>query len=66
MKVDASAAADMNRIADQARRLESLGYDGLRLAELDHDPFMPLALAAELAALFTNALGARRVLIWRT
>ena len=27
--------------------MEALGYDGLRLAELNHDPFMPLAVAAE-------------------
>lgn len=46
MKVDASTTADMTRIGDAAKRLEALGYDGLRLAELNHDPFMPLALAA--------------------
>ena len=34
-------------IAREAAHLESLGYDGLRLAELNHDPFMPLAIAAE-------------------
>ena len=37
----------LSRIARAAARLESLGYDGLRLAELNHDPFMPLAVAAE-------------------
>lgn len=47
MKVDAVLAADLSRIAGEARRLEALGYDGLRLAELNHDPFMPLAIAAE-------------------
>ena len=47
MKVDASAQADLTGIGARARRLESLGYDGLRLAELNHDPFMPLAIAAE-------------------
>ena len=36
----------MHRIGKEAARLESLGYDGVRLAELNHDPFMPLALAA--------------------
>jgi alkanesulfonate monooxygenase SsuD/methylene tetrahydromethanopterin reductase-like flavin-dependent oxidoreductase (luciferase family) len=46
MKIDASASADMQRIGEQAKRLEALGYDGIRLAELNHDPFMPLALAA--------------------
>ena len=47
MKIDAFAAADMNRIGEQARELEAAGYDGLRLAELNHDPFLPLAIAAE-------------------
>lgn len=37
----------MRRIGAQASALEALGYDGLRLAELNHDPFMPLAIAAE-------------------
>lgn len=46
MKIDASASADMQRIGEHAKRLEALGYDGIRLAELNHDPFMPLALAA--------------------
>jgi len=47
MKIDAPAAADLQHIAGTAARLEGLGYDGLRLAELNHDPFMPLAIAAE-------------------
>ena len=46
MKIDAILAANMNQIGPEAARLETLGYDGLRLAELNHDPFMPLALAA--------------------
>lgn len=37
----------MRRIGSDARHLESVGFDGLRLAELNHDPFMPLAIAAE-------------------
>ena len=47
MKIDAFATADMNRVAAQARELEAAGYDGLRLAELNHDPFLPLTIAAE-------------------
>ena len=47
MKVDAGLSADMSSIADQVSRLEKLGYDGVRLAELNHDPFLPLTLAAE-------------------
>ncbi len=46
MKIDASLSADMHKVPEQAQRLEQLGYDGIRLAELNHDPFMPLALAA--------------------
>ncbi|HIF99883.1 MAG TPA: LLM class flavin-dependent oxidoreductase, partial [Myxococcales bacterium] len=46
MKIDAVIAANMKQIGEEASRLETLGYDGLRLAELNHDPFMPLALAA--------------------
>ena len=47
MKVDAGTHAQMQDIAREARRLESIGYDGLKVAETAHDPFMPLALAAE-------------------
>ena len=47
MKIDASVAANLNRIGAQAAHLEAIGFDGLRLAELNHDPFMPLAIAAE-------------------
>jgi alkanesulfonate monooxygenase SsuD/methylene tetrahydromethanopterin reductase-like flavin-dependent oxidoreductase (luciferase family) len=47
MKVDAAVGADMAKVGGQAKRLERLGYDGLKLAELNHDPFMPLAIAAE-------------------
>ena len=46
MKVDAVVASGMKEIAQEAVRLEAMGYDGLRLAELKHDPFMSLALAA--------------------
>ncbi len=46
MKIDASAASNMSNISSHARQLERLGYDGLRVAELNHEPFMPLALAA--------------------
>jgi probable F420-dependent oxidoreductase len=47
MKIDASVSADMSTIADEARRLEAIGYDGIKVAELNHDPFLPLVLAAE-------------------
>lgn len=47
MKVDAPLTADLARVANQASKLEGFGYDGLRLAELNHDPFLPLTIAAE-------------------
>ena len=37
----------MRAIPEQAQALEALGYSGLKLPELNHDPFMPLAIAAE-------------------
>jgi len=37
----------MRTIPTRARELEALGYSGLKLPELNHDPFMPLAIAAE-------------------
>ena len=33
-------------IVNKARELEELGYDGVLVAEIAHDPFLPLALAA--------------------
>ncbi len=47
MKVDANISADMSKVGDQTKHLESLGYDGVRIAELNHDPFLPLAVAAD-------------------
>jgi len=37
---------DIGRIADQARRHETAGYDGLWSSETSHEPFLPLAIAA--------------------
>lgn len=34
-------------IAADARRVEALGFDGLTTPEIGHDPFLPLAIAAE-------------------
>jgi alkanesulfonate monooxygenase SsuD/methylene tetrahydromethanopterin reductase-like flavin-dependent oxidoreductase (luciferase family) len=48
LKIDAPVDASLRRIAADAVRLEAFGgYDGLRVAELNHDPFLPLTLAAE-------------------
>jgi probable F420-dependent oxidoreductase len=34
-------------IADEARRVEEMGYDGATTPEAGHDPYLPLAIAAE-------------------
>ncbi len=47
MRIDAPVNATLDNIKDTAVRLERLGYDGLRLAETNHDPFLPLTVAAE-------------------
>jgi probable F420-dependent oxidoreductase len=47
VKVDASLPLDLHKAPASARALEAMGYDGLRTAETNHDPFLPLLLAAE-------------------
>jgi probable F420-dependent oxidoreductase len=47
MKVDGSIGFSKSGIAASARRLEEMGYDGGWSAETSHDPFLPLAIAAE-------------------
>ena len=47
MKVDAGIGTKLRDIPEQAKQLEKKGYDGLRTAEMNHDPFFPLLLAAE-------------------
>ncbi|MDZ7673889.1 MAG: LLM class F420-dependent oxidoreductase [Acidimicrobiales bacterium] len=47
MKVDGGIGLDLARTAEQAREAESFGYDGVWVPETSHDPFLPLALAAE-------------------
>jgi Luciferase-like monooxygenase len=44
LKIDAE---DIQGIIAQAREAEQLGADGLWSSELRHDPFLPLAIAAE-------------------
>ncbi len=41
------AATGITRIATDARRLEALGFDGITAPEAGHDPYLPLAFAAE-------------------
>lgn len=38
---------DWSRIRERAAAAEAAGYDGITTSELAHDPFMPLALAAD-------------------
>ena len=47
MKVDGGIPAQLALVPDAAGALERRGYDGAWTAELNHDPFLPLVLAAE-------------------
>ena len=47
MKVDAGIGHQLERIPEAVRAAEAAGYDGVRTAEMNHDPFFPLLLAAE-------------------
>ncbi|MGD0392423.1 MAG: LLM class F420-dependent oxidoreductase [Acidimicrobiales bacterium] len=47
MRVDGGIGFDPAGVVESARLAEQVGYDGLWSAEVDHDPFLPLALAAE-------------------
>jgi probable F420-dependent oxidoreductase len=47
MRVDGTLPPDLAGVAVQARESEELGYDGLWVAEVANDPFLPLVLAAE-------------------
>lgn len=48
MKFDAGTlAAQMGQMPALARAVEEIGFDGLWTSETQHDPFLPLAVAAE-------------------
>jgi probable F420-dependent oxidoreductase len=47
MDVDGGVGFDPAGVIETARLAERVGYDGLWSAEVDHDPFLPLVLAAE-------------------
>lgn len=47
MKVDAHLTPDWHHIPEQIKKLEADGYSGVGTAEMNHDPFFPLMLAAE-------------------
>lgn len=47
MKVDTSVDSDPSKIGDLAREAEYLGYNGIRVAETNREPFLPLTIAAD-------------------
>ena len=47
MRVDGGADPNLTRTIAAASGAEAAGYDGLWTAETNHDPFLPLTLAAE-------------------
>ena len=47
LKVDGAVTSQLADIAKAASRLERRGYDCCWTAEINHDPFLPLVLAAE-------------------
>jgi len=47
MRVETGIAPVIATAAQQARRAEELGYDGIITPETQHDPFFPLLIAAE-------------------
>ena len=47
MKIDAGIMGPLAGIGDRAEAMEAFGYDGLLTAELAHDPFFPILLAAD-------------------
>ena len=47
MKVDGGIGWDLAKAGAQARQLEEMGFRGIQTAETAHDPFLPLAFAAQ-------------------
>src|SRR6201986_1997821 len=47
LKVDGGVFADLARVPELAGELEQRGYDACWAGEINHDPFLPLLLAAE-------------------
>ncbi len=47
MKVDGGVGPGLGQVPAQAKAAERLGYSGVWTAETNHDPFLPLVLAAE-------------------
>jgi probable F420-dependent oxidoreductase len=47
LKVDGAVSSQLANVVQAATQLERRGYDGCWTAEINHDPFLPLTLAAE-------------------
>lgn len=47
LKIDRGIPSQLDRVPEVARSLESAGYDGCWTGEINHDPFLPMLLAAE-------------------
>jgi len=47
LKVDAAVSSQLANVSQTATKLERQGYDCCWTAEINHDPFLPLVLAAE-------------------
>ncbi len=47
MRVDGQLGGPLDQVAARARELEELGYDGGVTSETNHDPFLPLLVAAQ-------------------
>ena len=47
MKVDGGVGWQLDAVGNEARALEEMGYSGIQTAETAHDPFLPLAFAAQ-------------------
>ncbi|OBK74034.1 LLM class F420-dependent oxidoreductase [Mycobacterium sp. 1274761.0] len=47
LKVDGAVSSQLGDAAEAATRMERRGYDCCWTAEINHDPFLPLVLAAE-------------------
>ena len=47
MRIDRGISSHLGRVPDEASTIERQGYDGCWSAEINHDPFLPLTLAAE-------------------
>ena len=55
MKLDIGMLThDLRSLPDYARKAEAMGYDTLWSAETQHDPYLPLAVAASATSRVTS------------